>query len=299
MQDSIRIVYSSWPHDFAMDAALFLEENRELNKEILEVLDKYLFSENSRLLGDVGVGKIHLKGIGLIDFPFYSLGKVKSYFHLEYRELVLFCMYRKLNHLYTHYLDIGGNIGLHSIITAKASNCDISFFEPDPIHFEEAKRRFEANNILSRVKMFNYAISDFEGKSRFVRVKDNTTASHLSGAKSSPYGPLEDLMVDVSTLDLQIRVDEHTLGKIDIEGSEARALSSVSPRKWGYFDAFVEVTDTKNAIEIFELSRDLNLNVLSQKISWGVVKNVEEMPINYKEGSIFISRNLHTKDLLS
>jgi len=290
---------SSWPHDFAMEVALFLEANRQDNSKIIEVLSDHIDTENVRLLGESGPGILKLNGFGEINFPFYSLGKVKSYFHLEYRELVLFCFYRKLHYRYRRFLDIGGNLGLHSLVFAKLSHQKISYFEPDPTHFSEAEIRFRANGVHERIEMFNLAISDFDGHAGFVRVVDNTTASHLLGSKSSAYGPLDEFSVKVNRLDSQLAVGEMTLGKLDIEGSEASALASISPEKWENFDAIVEVTNHKNATEIMEMCLRLQLKIFSQKISWQNVRSISDMPYNYKEGSIIISKTLSSGELLS
>ncbi len=289
---------SSLIHDFAIDIIFSLEEKRENNENVLHVLKSYLEEENEKIFGEKGTGELHFKKLGKIIFPYYSLGNVKSFHHFEYRELVLFCIYHKLSHRYQKFLDVGGNLGLHSTIYSNLSNSPICFYEPDPILFYEANRRFALNGSTPGIKAMNIAISNFDGTSNFVRVLDNTTASHLQGAREFAYGPLEEFNVEVRSLDSQIVIGEKTLGKLDIEGSEARALSNVSFQKWDYFDALVEVTNLSNAKLIFQLAKDMKLKILSQKICWEEATEVFDLPHNYREGSILVTRHITTQELL-
>jgi FkbM family methyltransferase len=234
-----------------------------------------------------------------IVFPFYSFGNVKSYFHMEYREMVLFAIYRRILDGYSRFLDVGGNLGLHTIIAGKFSTCELFYIEPDPVHYSEAATRFVLNGMNQRVKTHNVAASNFDGMANFLRVIDNTTGSHLMGSKSNTYGPIETFQVQVSRLNGYIAERGRTFAKIDIEGAEVDALKSLSEEDWENFDCIVEITDSNSAKEILVLAESYKLSVYSQKISWNVASKVEDLPQRWDQGSVLISKNLTREKFLS
>ena len=285
-------------HDLVLELIPLLERDRHSNFQVIETLDACLAEENFTKLGESGSGRLSTESFGEINFPFYSLGRVKSYFHLEYREMVLFYLYKRLRNHYDTFMDVGGNLGLHSIFVAKLNQHDISYYEPDPIHWSEAQLRFKKNGVLAHVEMHQIGISDFQGQSEFVRVVDNTTASHIKGEKTEPYGPLNVFEVEVKPLSKEIPPDKRILAKLDIEGSEAKALSTLSDIDWENFHTVVEITNEVNAAAIFEIAKELDLSILSQKISWKRAVTQLDLPTNYKEGSVLITKSLKTSDLL-
>ena len=144
---------------------------------------------------------------------------------------------------------------------------------------------------MKNVMIYNAAVSNFSGHAEFIRVVGNTTASHLSGAKSDPYGVLEKFTCEVHDIKNIIPFNVRTLIKIDIEGSELDVLSAISDDNWSMVDCVIEVTSQAHAIGIFDLAIKQNLSIFSQKISWKLVAHINEMPFNYKEGSIFLTKN--------
>ena len=273
-------------------------EQSKFDKEIASAQD--LINElNYRYFGPNSTGRATLGKFGSVIFPFYSFGKVYSYFHFEYRELVLFCIYSSLLKPGIDFLDIGGNLGLHSIIASKLTKSGIYYFEPDPIHFSEALKRFTLNKVNTRIKTYRVAISNFNGTSEFVSVKDNTTSSHLSNSGKIPYGPLETFTVKVNKIQEFMKPSQKYLAKIDAEGSEFKILNGVSSGQWDNLNCLVEITSKEIGFEVLNFTKHQNLKIFSQKISWNEAKSGEDIPHNYKEGSILITRNLKRSDIFN
>jgi len=285
-------------YDFVLNLIPYLESDVEKYDELIRKITDLITEMNKNLLGENSPGSFEFFNSGKIMFPYYSFGSVKSYFHLEYRELVLFAIYKKILGDYARFLDIGGNIGLHSLVASKISKCQIYYFEPDPKHYLEAEKRFKLNN-LNGVVLNKNAISNFEGKTSFVRVLNNTTSSHIFGSKANPYGPLEKFEVSVSKMSRYIADKGRTFAKIDIEGAEVDALKDLTFSDWERFDCVVEITDKASAKGIMDIARLNSLYLYSQKMSWNAASDLEDLPHRWNEGSVLISRSLERKNFLN
>jgi len=232
-------------------------------------------------------GPIHFGEIGQLNFPFYSMGQVNSGNLFGLDELILFSFYYQNRKRYSRVLDLGANIGLHTLVLLKLGFSVVSY-EPDPIHVSQIERVLIANN-FSSVGVVEAAVSDSNGISDFVRVLGNTTGSHLSGAKISlPYGGHD--MFSVKTFDLnEILAEGFDLIKMDVEGHEATLISHLTPKNLKSADILLEVGSKANASKIYSIVNELGLNMYSQKRNWQEVQKVSDVPISYKEGSLFIS----------
>jgi len=148
-----------------------------------------------------------------LNIPFVSFGNVTSDDLFAPKEQAIFDFYEANKCRYNRALDIGANIGVHTMLMLK-QRWTVHAFEPDPVHFEMLKNNVASITIITnRVKsrpMFNYfmrscmAVSDHAGRETFVRVKGNTTGSHLKGDKE-PYGELEEFEVKVVSLTVNWR----------------------------------------------------------------------------------------------
>ena len=78
--------------------------------------------------------------------------------------------------------------------------------------------------------LINKAISTEKGYVEFTRIKNNTTGSHISGAKDFCYGELE--KITVGTDSFKDIVSDFDFFKIDIEGYEAEVLLSTNSENW-------------------------------------------------------------------
>ena len=229
---------------------------------------------------------IWLNDIIDVTIPYVEMGKINTQHLFGLDELIMFSYYYYNCQNYNKAIDIGANLGLHSIVMAKCG-FNVIGFEPDPWHFEQFTSNISLNNVTEKISPKAVAISDRKTKQEFVRVLGNTTSSHLKGAKKSAYGELEYFMVDVDNVN--DHVTHADLMKIDAEGHECVIIKAISYKDWANMDAFVEIGTQKNADIIFDYFDNSNINIFSQKISWNKVKTRDELPFSYKEGGIFIS----------
>ena len=115
----------------------------------------------------------------------------------------------------------------------------------------------------------------------------NTTSSHIAGAKDKPYGDLE--TIDVVLVNIDEILTDVDLVKIDAEGHEAEIICGIPEDIFINLDIMVEVGSESNASRIFEYCKGIGMSLFSQKIGWNLVKDFKEMPMHYKEGSLFIT----------
>ena len=238
-----------------------------------------------KLFGPEQNSSVDLDILGKIKLPYYSMGAINSTHLFGLDELILFCFYFKNRFSYKKVADLGANIGLHSIILSNLG-FKVTSYEPDLIHFNKIKENIDLNCSKNKPIIINKAISTKNGNAEFIRVKNNTTGSHLSGAKES-YGQIEKLKVE--TVSFNEIIKNFDFLKMDIEGHEAEVLISTTLNEWEDTDAMIEVGNEINGKKIFEFFKDIKVNMFSQKINWQPVKQLEDMPSSYKEGSLFIS----------
>ncbi|HVK99977.1 MAG TPA: FkbM family methyltransferase [Dongiaceae bacterium] len=238
------------------------------------------------IFGRNGAQSAQANGIGDLQLPYFRMGNIDSVNLFDIDELIIFSFYRQNAQRYRRALDIGANIGLHSIVMAKLG-IQVSSYEPDPIHYDRFAENVERNGVVSLIKPVKAAVSDKAGKAQFVRVLGNTTGSHLAGAKSNPYGDLERFDVDI--VDFRSLIQGIDLIKLDAEGEEAKILLTTDAKDWATMDAIVEIGNAENAKLIFDHFQALGINLFSQKNAWSRVPDLAGIPSSYKEGSLFIS----------
>jgi FkbM family methyltransferase len=221
---------------------------------------------------------------GEIVIPYFSFGNVDIYDLVCLNELIIYAYYHVNRGRYRRFVDFGANVGMHSIV---ASRCgfEVRSFEPDPVHFGQLIENLVHNEV--KAVSFEAAVSVTSGVSEFVRVCDNTTSSHLAGAKANPYGPLERFPVRVEAAGQHLAWAD--LAKIDIEGHEAHLLTNLAYATWRRCDAIIEVGSPENAEAIFEHFEDSPCNLFSQKIGWRRVMALDDMPTSHRDGSLFLT----------
>ena len=222
-----------------------------------------------------------------IVWPLINMGSVSSIDLLRVDELIMFAYYLKNKNNYDLAFDLGANIGLHSLVLAKI-DYPVVAFEPDPVHFKLLQENIRLNQ-SKNITCLNIAVANKKGTAEFLRVKGNTTSSHIKGFKSNPYGELDQIKIHCDRLDNYLDPDKKTLMKIDIEGMEAEIICGLNHRYWQNLDAFVEIGTEENAEQIYEYCYRNKINIFVQKEKWGLCKSSNQMPKNYKYGSIFIS----------
>jgi len=229
--------------------------------------------------------KVDFQPFGELQFPYHNMGNINTTNLFEIDELIIFSFYWQNRVLYQKVLDIGANVGLHSLLLGKCG-FDVSSYEPDNTHFKILQNNLSLNN-MTNIKPYNMAVSDHEGEAEFVRVLGNTTGSHLSGAKPNPYGDLERYMVQIK--DIRPMLKGIDFVKLDIEAHEKNVIPATTYEDWKNMDGMVSVHDESNATVLFEHFNKLGLNLFSQKINWGLAKSVEDIPFSHHDGSLFVT----------
>lgn len=229
--------------------------------------------------------KVRVAELGLIDLPYEKMGAIDSIDLFGLDELLMFAFYHRNRGRYARAVDIGANIGLHSILLSRCG-CQVESYEPDPSHHARLVRNLELNGVTG-CTVHQAAVSEKRGTMQFVRVLGNTTSSHLAGSKANPYGELE--RFDVEVQDIREIAQRADLMKIDAEGHEAVILNALPIDAWKHIDAFVEIGSPENARAIFDRFSGTGVNLFAQKTGWARVQELEQVPVSYKEGGVFIS----------
>lgn len=214
-----------------------------------------------------------------------KFGNITSQDYFILHELLSYSFYWVNRNVYRTAFDIGANLGMDSIMLNRFGY-EVYAFEPDPLLCEMLNKNISLNQ-CSDIHVYQKAISDRCGIVDFVRVKGNTTASHILGARSF-YGETECLKVEAITIqDIGIYPDLMTM---NVEGYEKNIVQSIDYPFWEKMDALIEIHNEENAEEIFNYFSASDINIFSQKLGWQKISKVEEMPTTYKEGHIFVSR---------
>jgi len=222
---------------------------------------------------------------GDLIFPYTRMGAIDSLDLFGLDELIVFAFYWANAGLYRKTLDLGANIGLHSIVMSRCG-FQVSCFEPDPHHYSLLTRNLDENRVTG-VTPVNAAVSVTQGTMEFVRVLGNTTGSHLAGSKANPYGEIERFPVKVLPFSELIKGVDFV--KMDVEGHEKVILTNTSAEQWRSLDMIAEIGSEENAGAIFDHFSAIGVNLFAQKSSWKRVESLDDMPTSYHDGSLFIS----------
>ena len=236
-------------------------------------------------LAGAAAAPISFGPFGALSLPYRRMGAIDSIDLFGLDELILFAFYWANRSRYRRTVDIGANIGLHSIVMARCGFA-VCAYEPDPVHLGWLRENLKLNGVTS-VDVRETAVSDRDGETEFVRVKGNTTGSHLAGAKAAPYGDLDRLTVTVQNF--TDAVADADFVKVDAEGHEVVILRSLPLARWQTLDAIVEVGTPENASKLFDHFKSTGVGLFAQKVGWERVSRIEDMPTSYRDGSLFIS----------
>ena len=255
------------------------------SSKLCALLKSLVRREIESLFSNKDIQASEFKPFGDLIFPYHQMGAVDSLNLFDLDELIIFSFYWLNRQKYQRVLDVGANIGLHSILLSKCG-FEVCAYEPYPQHFAILQRNLALNS-CAHVQAFNAAVSSKTGVMEFVRVLGNTTGSHLAGAKPHPYGDLERFPVNVEAIAPLITWAD--LIKLDAEGHEKDILLATQSAQWLHTDAFVEVGNKGNAAAIYEHFTTLGVQLFSQKIGWQHVQHIDAMPESYREGALFIT----------
>ena len=199
----------------------------------------------------------------------------------------LFAKYIKLKNKFNYALDIGANLGLHTIILSRLGY-NVKSFEADPTTFKKLKINLE-RNLCQNYKIYNFAVSDFNGSSKFYQVTDNLTANTLENSSKKVYGKFKVIKVNVKKITKYLP-KSNVLIKLDVEGAEYNILKTIKFSNNYKKKIFLEVNDNISARKIFNFVKSKNLNCFAEINLWKKVKYLSEMPSNWKHGSILIDK---------
>ena len=223
---------------------------------------------------------------GDLCFPYTSFGSISSLDLFGLDELIMFSFYLRNRDKYRKVLDIGGNIGLHSIMMKKLG-WDVTAYEPDPLHCQLFERNIGLNR-LNNVRLCQNAVFDRESNMTFIRVEGNTTGSHIRGLKPDPYGDLFEF--DVKSLDILGELEGVDFIKLDAEGAEHVILTRIPVERFESLDVMAEVSTKETAKKLFDHFSTIDfVNIYSQKNDWRKISSIDDLPSSHREGSVFIS----------
>ena len=231
--------------------------------------------------------EIKSKIIGNVVVPREDNGKKKNFYDLfAFHELSLFSKYITLKNNFKFALDVGANLGLHTIVLSNLGYKTKSF-EADPDTFKKLRKNLKNNN-CKNYEIYNFAISDFNGKSKFYQIKDNLTANTLENTSKKIYGKHEVINVKVRKIQNYLP-KSNSIIKLDVEGSEYDILKTINFTKNSFKKKFFfEVNDIASAKKIFDFMKINNLKFYVEKNGWKTIKQFSNMPKSWKDGSILI-----------
>jgi len=267
--------------DIAYNSSIHSRRNSyfaEKKSELLEELEN-LYSDN--LDGEISLGEI-----GEINFPYFSFGNLDSSKLFGLDEIILFSFYYANRHRYKSVLDLGANIGLHSLVLRKLG-FEVVSYEPDELHCQQFEKVMKLNGVLNYI-LIRKAIGVSNESLEFTRVLGNTMGSFIKDAKSNPYGDIQSFSVQVDDIADVLHQTKFDLVKMDVEGYEATLLNRVGRESFNSTDFMLEVGSVKNQSLIFDLIREKSLNAFSQKNNWNRVESVADLPSHHSHGSLFI-----------
>ena len=261
-----------------LNASYKNDEYQKVKKIIIKYIKKN-FNVNNK--------EIKLKRFVSFFHPKIKFGNVTSLNLLEIDELIIFKFYISNATKYQRFVDIGANIGVHSIINSKLG-LQILSYEPDPWHMKLLKKNIIKNKVnKKKITLFQCAVSNKDKISSFTRVLGNTTGSHITGAKKGVYNEIKKFNIKVISAKKIIKKND--LVKIDAEGEEAKIIGSLKKIQLQENDFICEIGSEKNAKIIFDKLKKFNIASYSQKNNFKIVKAIDDFPVTYKEGSLFIS----------
>ena len=175
----------------------------------------------------------------------------KILFNNEYEDQQLSFLYANIKKFnVTHFIDVGANIGIYSLLIAnKFNNIQIHSFEPHLGAFRRFKKNIEQNNFGKNIQVLNQGLSEKKGL-MFIEGPKNFGINQSGGAALQTKGSNQ---VDVSTGDAEINIaDKNIAIKIDVEGHELKTLMG--------FKNIFKSNNIFLQIEIFDENYDDTIN---------------------------------------
>ena len=250
-----------------------------LESNLLSTVDQF----HSRTSGD----ELFFAELGVIRFPFFEMGQIDSAKLFGLDELIIFSYYYANRSRYKKTLDLGANIGLHTLVMKKLG-FQVTSYEPDLVHLAQIKKVMKLNSIGTD-GLIPRAMSDKRGTMEYIRILGNTTGSHLLGSKEEVYGATEIVSVEVDDILEVLSQGKFDFVKMDVEGHEVVLLNRITAQSIATTDIMLEIGSEKNAKDIFRILSDKNIPAYAQKINWSRVEKLDDLPSHHTHGSLFLS----------
>jgi len=220
----------------------------------------------------------------VLAFPVVRFGPSVSSLNLfDYKELSILAIYVQIKGRLTRFLDLGSNIGVHSIVAAQ-QGAIVRSWEPDRTVSTIQGSLFREH--CMGCTQIDAAAGTATGRAMFIHLDDNQTGSHLVGKKNKPYGPAKCFEVQVE--DCRSDIDWADLVKMDVEGSESDILCNTSHSTLARTMIICEVTSAEHADRLFHYLRQAPVVMFAQKLGWLTPKNLSEMPSHHSDGALLI-----------
>jgi FkbM family methyltransferase len=154
------------------------------------------------------------------------------------------------------FLDIGANIGQHTLLAAYRG-VDVIAFEPVPRIANRLKANVSLNNLSARIQVCTSAICAFQGTATIFEAEREDDGSH-SLVAGVPANSISSLSVPTTTVDVHLHECGRSLSamKIDVEGAEARVL-----------DGAIQTLENDRPIVIIETADRLAENIGETAVS--------------------------------
>ena len=231
-------------------------------------------------------GVFELGSAGEVSIRNIKFGSITSAHLFGLDELIIFAWYELNSSRYKRTLDLGANIGVHSLLMNKFGS-RVTAYEPDPVHVSLFHQTMKDNDV-EVYELRQKAIGINSEKLNFTRVLGNTTGSHLTGAKANPYGKLEEFEVEVDAIRDVVR-EKYDFVKMDVEGYEIKLISALKSDDFESMDIMLEIGTSENAVDMFTELKRLGIHAFSQKSNWNEVEKIEDLPTSHREGSLFLT----------
>ena len=111
----------------------------------------------------------------------------------------------------------------------------------------------------------------------------------MLGSKEEVYGETEIVSVEVDDILEVLDKGKFDFVKMDVEGHEVVLLNRITTQSIATTDIMLEIGSEKNAKEIFTILIDKKIPAYAQKINWGRVEKLEDLPNHHTHGSLFLS----------
>lgn len=225
-----------------------------MKKEVLKIVLYIYFKLNKSYSIRILIKKIIGNGkVGLIFNGFYiNVGTKSSIENAllfnEYNEVTVLKIIKYYTSLGYNFIDIGANIGIHSL-TAAHSNARIEIFsfEPEPTNYQDLIKNISVNNFLN-VRPFKIGLGNYCGNNLMNINEGRNKGKHSLKVDFKEFGtkiniPLTQLDRFVENID-----GDCLLIKIDVEGFEKEVI----------LGAKQVIDKTKNSVLIIELLIETN-----------------------------------------